>query len=105
MSGCPTGHFPSFLPASLPELLMGLVHADIELINGDDWSDFRRKRIPDSGVRGPFLQSAILMVSITVPPLFNTVISWVSAALLTVITPFSSVLFNGPSSHSNRPMR
>ena len=27
------------------------VHADIELINGDDWSDFRRKRIPESGVR------------------------------------------------------
>ena len=30
---------------------MGLVHADIELINGDDWSDFRRKRIPESDVR------------------------------------------------------
>jgi clan AA aspartic protease len=30
---------------------MGLVHADIELINGDDWSDFRRKRIPESEVR------------------------------------------------------
>lgn len=27
------------------------VHADIELINGDDWSDFRRKRIPESEVR------------------------------------------------------
>jgi clan AA aspartic protease len=30
---------------------MNLVHADIELINGDDWSDFRRKRIPESEVR------------------------------------------------------
>ena len=30
---------------------MGLVHADIELINGDDWSDLRRKRIPESEVR------------------------------------------------------
>ncbi len=30
---------------------MGLVHADIELINGDDWSDFRRKCIPDREVR------------------------------------------------------
>lgn len=30
---------------------MGLIHANIELINGDDWSDFRRKRIPESDVR------------------------------------------------------
>lgn len=27
------------------------VLVDIELINGDDWSDFRRKRIPESEVR------------------------------------------------------
>ena len=30
---------------------MSPVHADIELINGDDWSDFRRKLIPESEVR------------------------------------------------------
>jgi len=33
------------------KLLMGLVFADIELINGDDWSDFRRKRIPEDNIR------------------------------------------------------
>jgi len=30
---------------------MGLVHADIELINGDDWSDFERGRIEAKAVR------------------------------------------------------
>ncbi len=30
---------------------MGLVFADIQLINGDDWSDFRRKRIPEAEMR------------------------------------------------------
>jgi len=30
---------------------MGLVHADIEIINGDDWSDFERGRIEAKAVR------------------------------------------------------
>jgi clan AA aspartic protease len=30
---------------------MGLVHADIEILNGDDWSDFRRKRIKETEIR------------------------------------------------------
>ena len=32
-------------------ITLRFVHADIELINGDDWSDFRRKRITESEVR------------------------------------------------------
>lgn len=47
---------------------MGLVFADIELINGDDWSDFRRKRIPESEMRRMTVQmnvdSGALMMAI-----------------------------------------
>lgn len=30
---------------------MGLVYAEIMLMNGDDWSDFRRKRLSEEQIR------------------------------------------------------
>jgi len=51
MKSCFKNHNFLFNFGKKTSIQMGLVHADIELINGDDWADFRRKRIPETEVK------------------------------------------------------